>query len=297
MVRATLALTIAVLVIGLSSPAASAGPTRKKELQALMARTVNYAGMDDVKATFSEILDELATQYDTTFSVNEKAFAADGVADVFRVTLVADGKPLPKLKNVAFETLLRKILSRIPCESGATCIVRNDEIEITTRKALNAEVYGDGPEREFPLASADYAKKPLNEAIDELAKTHDFNIVIDSKVADDIKATSVTANLGNVPLDNAVRLLADAAGLKVVLVGNVLYVTTRENAKELEAEEQKRKEAADKRRKSEDAEKADEKKEALAQVLKRAKMEALKAKIEQLQAEIDKLKAELDKSK
>src|SRR5262249_45501224 len=126
MVRATLAFTFAALVIGVFCPAASAGPTRKKELQTFMTRTVSYAGLDDVKAKLSEVLDDFATQYDITFSVNEKAFAADGMADVLNVAVVQDGKPLPKLKGVAFETLLRKILSRIPCESGATCVVRND---------------------------------------------------------------------------------------------------------------------------------------------------------------------------
>jgi hypothetical protein len=284
-------------MIGLSSPPASAGPTRKKELQSFMARAVNYPGLDDVKAKLSEVLDEFATQYDITFSINEKAFAADGIADVFNVTIVQDGKPLPKLKNVSFETLLRKILSRIPCESGATCVVRNDEIEITTRNALHAEVYGDRPERDFPLVSAEFLKVPLKDALDEVAGAREVNIVIDSKVADDIKATCVTANLSNVPLDNAVRLLADAAGLKVVLIGNVLYVTTRENAKELEAEQQKRREAAQKPRKLEDAKKTDQPKDHPSQAEKRVKAERLKAKIELLQAEIDKLKVELDKSK
>jgi hypothetical protein len=55
--------------------------------------------------------------------------------------------------------------------------------------------------------------------------------------------TAVTARLINVPLDRAVRLLADMADLKAVLLGNVLYVTSKENAAQWEKEAAKPKPA------------------------------------------------------
>jgi hypothetical protein len=60
-------------------------------------------------------------------------------------------------------------------------------------------------------------------------------VLVDPRPAEKIK-TGVTAKLKNVPLDSAVQLLADMADLKAVLQDNVLYVTSKENAKDLEAD-------------------------------------------------------------
>ncbi len=47
------------------------------------------------------------------------------------------------------------------------------------------------------------------------------------------------------PLDTAVRILADMADLQPVIMDNVIYVTTRENAVRLEADHQKRQPAVE----------------------------------------------------
>ena len=49
----------------------------------------------------------------------------------------------------------------------------------------------------------------------------------------------VTARLANVPVDTALRVLADMAGLKVVRMENVFYITSAENAEKLEKEKKK----------------------------------------------------------
>ena len=46
----------------------------------------------------------------------------------------------------------------------------------------------------------------------------------------------ITATFAHVPVDSAVQLLADMAGLRMVVVDNVLYVTSPENAKDLQAQ-------------------------------------------------------------
>ncbi len=43
----------------------------------------------------------------------------------------------------------------------------------------------------------------------------------------------MTLHLEDVPLETAVRLLSEMAGLKPVRVGNVLFVTSKDNAAEL----------------------------------------------------------------
>jgi hypothetical protein len=57
-------------------------------------------------------------------------------------------------------------------------------------------------------------------------------VVLDARV-EDKGALKVTALLRNVPVETAVEVLADMAGLAVVQRGNVLYVTSTENAAKL----------------------------------------------------------------
>src|SRR6266849_5415046 len=63
-------------------PAAAAPPAKPKgsrELNELLAKTVDFEGRDDPKTKLIEELDELAAQYNITFDVNERAFEAEGV--------------------------------------------------------------------------------------------------------------------------------------------------------------------------------------------------------------------------
>jgi hypothetical protein len=62
--------------------------------------------------------------------------------------------------------------------------------------------------------------------------------VIDPRVENQ-SGVAVTARFVNVPLDVAVRLLADMADLGVVRIGNVFYATSPENAKRLQSEQSK----------------------------------------------------------
>jgi hypothetical protein len=75
----------------------------------------------------------------------------------------------------------------------------------------------------------------LNAALRQLARETATNLVIDARVSK--KALKpVTVTLDEVPLETAVKLLANLAGLKPVRVGNVLYVTTKSNVAELRAD-------------------------------------------------------------
>jgi hypothetical protein len=87
----------------------------------------------------------------------------------------------------------------------------------------------------LPLIQAEFEKRPLEEALKELASSAQVNIVVSAGAAEKAKLP-VTASLLNVPVDTAVRILADMADLKPVLIDRVLYVTTRENAARLQEE-------------------------------------------------------------
>ena len=62
------------------------------------------------------------------------------------------------------------------------------------------------------------------------------NIVLDSRHTAEKGQSAVSAIFNNVPLDTAVRLLADQSDLQAVLLDDVLVVTTKEQARSMQAE-------------------------------------------------------------
>jgi hypothetical protein len=120
----------------------------------------------------------------------------------------------------------------------ATYLVRRDGIEITTMTSQQHEVWGATYQGPLlPLVHVNFEQTPLEDALKELADQAGMNVVLDARVAGKAK-TLVTARLVNTPLDTAVRMLADMADLKPHQVDNLLYVTTKENAAKLEAKDQ-----------------------------------------------------------
>ncbi len=72
----------------------------------------------------------------------------------------------------------------------------------------------------------------LSAAVKQLATDTGVNIVIAPNIGDKAKK-SVTLKLDKVPLETAVRLLAEVADLRAVRMNNVLWLTTPEKAKVL----------------------------------------------------------------
>jgi hypothetical protein len=228
-----------VVVLGMAA-GARAAPTparaseRAEELAAALNKIVKFAGFDDPKTTLAEALDSLAKRYDLAFDVNERGFKLETVPDVLK-TEVAQPNPIPEM-NATLDTVLKKVLARVPSSSGATFLIRRDRIEITTVAEMRKEVWGPkyrGPM--LPLVQISFDKLTLREALRELAHQAAYNVVLDAAAVEKAK-TPVTAKLRNAPLDVAVRLLADMADLRSVQVANTLYVTTPEKADALRAQ-------------------------------------------------------------
>jgi hypothetical protein len=205
---------------------------------AKLKQAVKFKGyVADSTLTLEEMLNHLADRYDLTFDVNENAFRLDNVEDTLQTAIAK--LAMPPMFGARLETVLCKILSRIPAASGATYVIRPDRVEITTMAAVRQEFWGkDHPGPYLPLVHAEFNKSPLEQALKDLAEQADFNIVLDGRIEEKGK-TAVTARLSNVPLDTAVRMLADMADLQPVLMDNTLYVTTRDNAARLEKQQQK----------------------------------------------------------
>jgi RNA polymerase sigma factor (sigma-70 family) len=198
----------------------------------------DFQGYDDPKTTLIEALDVLGDLHSLQFDVNELAFKAENVNEPSRIE-IANPTAVPRMKGT-LRRVLKKILARVPVPSGATYLIRKDHIEITTEDAVRRELHLPVPKRDenslplerLTLVWQDFKKVPLDRALADLAEDTNCNVVIDARV-EEKTTVKVTARLANVPLDTAVAVLADMAGLEVVRMDNVLYVTSPESAAKL----------------------------------------------------------------
>lgn len=212
------------------------GPQRAEKLR----EYVDFGGFDDPKMTLQDALEYLTDRYDLAFDVDEKAFAEAIGKDHPRSVLLdaIASQPIGKMRGVTIESVLRKILSRLDVPSGATFLMRRDVIWISTGRAASKEVLGDSERDLPPLVHKNMEKRLLKDALDEVGDLTQRTVVLDESVGDKAKET-VSAKFQNTPVDTAVRVLADKAGLTMVRLDNVLYVTTHEKAKALREEIQR----------------------------------------------------------
>jgi type II secretory pathway component GspD/PulD (secretin) len=126
-----------------------------------------------------------------------------------------------RLKNVKLKTGLRTVLSQFNLAFAAV----GDTVVVTTEDVAQQRLLRQ------PV-DVDAANQPFADALKRLARSTGTNLVIDPRQAKAAQA-AVTLRLDDVPLESAVRLLAELAGLKPVRVGNVLFVTSEERADKL----------------------------------------------------------------
>jgi RNA polymerase sigma factor (sigma-70 family) len=192
-----------------------------------------------IQTTLDTVLDDLIRRNAMPWKVNEKAFPKPkkGEDPVLKTTI----EPF-ELYLVNRSTVLKHLLAAIPAESpddAATYVIRRDHIEITTRKAVRDEFYPGRTDPVLPpLAYASFKNEPLADALAELGHSTGGAVVLDPRT-EEAKA-KVSADLPGVPLDTAVRVLADMAGLRLVRLDSVYYVTSKENARRLQDEDDKR---------------------------------------------------------
>jgi hypothetical protein len=200
------------------------------QLSKLLAKRVTLEGGD---VSFKDALQHLSDRHEVTILIDTQAFKNETGSNI-EDQLVR----LPRMVNVRLSTVLRLLLEQV----HATYLVRSDYIEVTSLERSRPERWHEYEVRRpmLPLVNADLDRQPLDEALEELSNASDISIIIDKRVTKDARTTSVTATLKNVPLDTAVRLLADGAGLGAVLVDNVLYVTSKGNAEIVHAGDLKR---------------------------------------------------------
>jgi hypothetical protein len=126
-----------------------------------------------------------------------------------------------KLKDVKVRTALRSVLS--PYNLGYAII--GDTVLISTDDmAMHRQMK--------QRVSVELEKVDLAAALKQLSRETATNLMLDTRVGKEAK-TEVSLQMEDVPLETAVRLVSEMAGLKPVKVGNVLFVTTKTLANEM----------------------------------------------------------------
>lgn len=202
------------------SPIATRGAEVRRKLATPI--TIEF----EPNAPLEEVLGHISQRYGLTILIDEDAFKDD-----FQIIEV--GKmpaKLPKMVEVPASTVLRLLVKQI--QGGFQ--VRDGILYVVPKERMLSGLLAQLP------VDATFDRRPLHEALQELSDLSGTSILVDPRLASVAKAP-VTASLNNVPLETAVRMLADMADLKPVLLDNALYVTTKDNAKALRKEQEKRK--------------------------------------------------------
>jgi hypothetical protein len=129
-----------------------------------------------------------------------------------------------KLKNVKLRSALRALLTPYNLNFailGDTVLISNDEMATVRQMRQRVNI--------------DFDKVELNRALRQLARETATNLIVDTRAAREAQ-TPVTLEADDVPLETAVRLMAEMANLKPVRVGNTLFITSKTTANELRSD-------------------------------------------------------------
>lgn len=208
-------LAIALADIGEAAPA----PNESKERSAIPADKIRK----DLDRTINLDVDQqpLALAVAQLHEITKINFVLD------RVSLVQTGidpDQLPinlKLKDVKTRSALRTLLTPYNLNFailGDTILISTDEVAMLRQVRQRVNV--------------DLEQVELSKALKKLARETGTNLIVDARAVKDAR-TPVTLQMEDVPLETAVRLMAEMVNLKPVRVGNTLFVTTKANANEL----------------------------------------------------------------
>ncbi len=163
-------------------------------------------------------LDQLREETKINFVLDRGTLAQMGID-------VDNGTPVKaKLQNVKVKVALRNLLNQY----GLSYAVIGDSVLVTTDEMA---VYRQLKQR----VSLDLDRVPVDKALKGLARETATNLLVDNRAQKEAQ-TAVTLQVEDVPLETAVRLIGEAAGLKAVRMGNVVLVTTKGHATELRGE-------------------------------------------------------------
>jgi hypothetical protein len=209
-----------VLIAALFASAAPVPGTARNEGAAeknrkALDRIVSVEFSDQV---LSAVLNQLSEQTKLKFVLDRQAVAG----------MAGNDPEMPisvKLQEVKLRSALRTILAQY----NLSYVVIDETVLVTTEEVAFVKQL-----RQRVRVACD--ETPLNTAIKQMVVETGANIVLDPRLPKEVKETALSLQLDEVPLDTAVRFMAEMAELKTVRVSNVLFVTTPEKAEKMKGE-------------------------------------------------------------
>jgi hypothetical protein len=148
-----------------------------------------------------------------------------------RFTLAQSGVDASEfnISNVTFrDTKARDALQAVLTPYNLHWVIVGDTVLVTTEEMA---VYRQLKQRvKLDLDQVEFAV-----AVKRLARDTGVSMVLDPRAVKDAQ-TKVTLQAEDLPLESAIRILSELAGLKPVRMGNALFITTRASAAELRSE-------------------------------------------------------------
>jgi len=211
-------------VLALTAAPAAPVPTEDKKPAETPAEKVRkaldqtIANLEIENQQLPLALDQLREETKINFVLDRATIAQLGID-------VDNGAPVKaKLQNVKVKSALRNILN----QHGLGYAIVGDTVVVTTE---DMAVYRQLKQR----VSLDLDRVQVEKALKGLARETATNLLLDNRAQKDGQ-TAITLQVEDVPLETAVRLIGEAAGLKAVRLGNVVLVTTKAHATELRSE-------------------------------------------------------------
>ena len=171
-----------------------------------------------------EALSHISERYNMTIVIDTDAFKVDqNEPDI-------EGRPvrLLRLPNVKVVTALRVLFQQI----NGDFYIKDNMLTVVPRTYIET-----GRVLKHPV-DVSFNKRPLADALTELSELSGLSIVLDPRGQADGNFAA-TADFRNVPVQDAVRVLANMAGMKSVVMDNLLYVTSTNNAEHLQKEKER----------------------------------------------------------
>lgn len=202
-------------------PPTDASSAWERRLAALRDMLDKPVSVEFDKAPVDDAISYLQDRYGLPIVFDREAFKDEAELKELRRHIVE----IQKVSGIDLRTVLRQVL----CQAQADYRVRDNGLFI-----FPTEYATSGRLLQQPVMVS-FQQTPLDRALARVAAQSGVSIVLDARAARDAKV-AITADLDNVPLETAVRILSDMAALKPVAMGNTIYVTTAANARVLEAE-------------------------------------------------------------
>jgi len=202
-------------------------------LQETLNKLVSLDKGIDRKTPLRDAMEFLSDRYNVTILIDNAAFKLESIDNVEDLPV-----HLPRISNVRLQTVLQLLSNQV----NGSYLVKPDGIEITTRGRARPEDWISNRNLP-PLVTLNCEHQLLEPTLKKLEFMTGISVVLDARVALKLRQEGqidINVMLNNVPLDTAVRLLADMSDLGVVAIDSVLYVTTKNNADQLQQDQEAR---------------------------------------------------------